>query len=56
MVKEGKIDMASFGRPYLRDPMLAKRFYDGEINEVDCISCNQCFGQNGPIHCLYPTL
>ena len=43
MVKEGRIDIASFGRPYLRDSMLAKRFLDGEINEVGCISCNQCF-------------
>ena len=56
MVKEGRIDMASFGRPYIRDPMLAKRFFDSEINEVGCISCNQCLGQGGPVHCLYPTI
>lgn len=56
MVKEGRIDMISMGRPYIRDPMLVKKFLEGKINSVGCISCNQCLGQGKSSHCLYPTI
>lgn len=47
VISEGKIDMMGMGRPLLADPYLAKKFYEGKLDEVrPCISCHQgCLGR-----------
>jgi 2,4-dienoyl-CoA reductase-like NADH-dependent reductase (Old Yellow Enzyme family) len=45
-------DLVSLSRPFLRDPYLVTRFYTGELNEVECVSCNQCFCR--PVKCYFP--
>jgi 2,4-dienoyl-CoA reductase-like NADH-dependent reductase (Old Yellow Enzyme family) len=53
LVKEGKCDLVSMSRPFIRDPHLVRRFLDGEIDEVECKSCNQCFCR--PVKCHFPS-
>jgi 2,4-dienoyl-CoA reductase-like NADH-dependent reductase (Old Yellow Enzyme family) len=43
IVKAKKCELISIARPFLRDASLVKRFYEGQIDEVECKSCNQCF-------------
>lgn len=42
VLKEGKADMISMSRPFIREPHLVKRFESGKSDEVRCISCNNC--------------
>ena len=46
-VSDGRIDMISMSRPFIRDPFLVRRFREGEISASDCISCNKCFNPRG---------
>jgi len=46
-VSEGRIDMISMSRPFIRDPLLVRRFREGEITASQCISCNKCFNPRG---------
>lgn len=46
-VREGKADMISMSRPFIREPYLAKKFRLGEIRKSECISCNKCFNLRG---------
>jgi 2,4-dienoyl-CoA reductase-like NADH-dependent reductase (Old Yellow Enzyme family) len=46
-VAEGRVDLISMSRPFIRDPFLVRRFREGAIDRSDCISCNKCFNLRG---------
>lgn len=55
-LKNGKADLISMSRPFIRDPMCVKRMEDGKIAKVECKNCGECynlFSSNG-IRCTYP--
>ena len=52
MVSEGKCDMISMCRPFLREPDVANRFQDGRATRSACISCNKCLSPQGS-RCVY---
>ena len=43
IVKQGKADYVSLGRPFIREPHLINRWKSGNIAKATCISCNGCF-------------
>jgi 2,4-dienoyl-CoA reductase-like NADH-dependent reductase (Old Yellow Enzyme family) len=47
MVKEGKVDLISMSRPFIREPFLVRKFRAGEIKKSECISCNKCLNPRG---------
>jgi 2,4-dienoyl-CoA reductase-like NADH-dependent reductase (Old Yellow Enzyme family) len=53
LVSEGKCEMVSIGRPFIRDPNLINRFKSGELDGAECLSCGQCFLRR-PAQCLFP--
>jgi 2,4-dienoyl-CoA reductase-like NADH-dependent reductase (Old Yellow Enzyme family) len=46
-IKEGKVDLISMSRPFIRAPYLVKKFHEGKIKKSECISCNKCFNLRG---------
>ncbi len=46
-IREGRVDMISMSRPFIRTPDLIHRFKMGEINKSECISCNKCLNPRG---------
>ncbi|MFB0566259.1 MAG: NADH:flavin oxidoreductase [Candidatus Aminicenantaceae bacterium] len=50
-VTEGKVDLISMSRPFIRDPFLIKKYHQGETKKAECISCNKCFNLRG-IRCV----
>ncbi|MBI9082283.1 MAG: NADH:flavin oxidoreductase [Desulfobacterales bacterium] len=42
IVSAGHADMISMSRPFIREPLLVKKFREGKKTEADCISCNMC--------------
>lgn len=42
IVQKGKADYVSLGRPFNREPLLVKRWREGDISRARCISCNEC--------------
>jgi 2,4-dienoyl-CoA reductase-like NADH-dependent reductase (Old Yellow Enzyme family) len=46
-VAEGKVDLISMSRPFIREPFLVKKFREGVVAKSECISCNKCFNPRG---------
>jgi 2,4-dienoyl-CoA reductase-like NADH-dependent reductase (Old Yellow Enzyme family) len=46
-VAEGKVDLISMSRPFIREPFLVKKFREGTVTRSECISCNKCFNPRG---------
>lgn len=46
-LKEGKVDLISMSRPFIREPFLVKKLRQDEINKSECISCSRCFNIRG---------
>jgi len=46
-VREGRVDLVSMSRPFIRDPYLVKRFREGKLGISECISCNKCNNPRG---------
>ena len=46
-VRDGKVDFISLSRPFIREPLLVRKFRTGEIRKSECISCNKCFNVRG---------
>ncbi len=44
LVDEGVMDYVALCRPFIREPMLIKRWQSGDLRKATCISCNGCFG------------
>jgi len=42
VLEEGTADMVSVCRPLIREPLLIKRWKEGDLEKATCISCNQC--------------
>jgi 2,4-dienoyl-CoA reductase-like NADH-dependent reductase (Old Yellow Enzyme family) len=54
IVSEGTADMIAMSRPFIREPWLVRRFYEGRSTKASCISCNKCFAamfNDRPIRC-----
>jgi 2,4-dienoyl-CoA reductase-like NADH-dependent reductase (Old Yellow Enzyme family) len=51
MVREGRVDLISMSRPFIREPFLVRKFRTGEVSKSECISCNKCFNLRG-IRCM----
>ncbi len=47
MVEDGRVDLISMSRPFIRDPYLVKRFREGAVAKSECISCNKCHSLRG---------
>ncbi len=47
MVLEGRVDMISMSRPFIRQPFLVREFHLGRFIKSACISCNKCFNPRG---------
>ena len=43
VLADGKADLLSLSRPFIREPFLVKRLQSGQATEAACISCNKCF-------------
>jgi 2,4-dienoyl-CoA reductase-like NADH-dependent reductase (Old Yellow Enzyme family) len=42
VVSAGSADLISMSRPFIREPLLVKKFREGKSTEASCISCNMC--------------
>lgn len=47
IIEKGMADLISMSRPFIREPLLVKKFRAGEIKKSECISCNKCFNPRG---------
>ena len=52
MVAEGKCDMISMCRPFLRESDIVNKFRDGTATRSACISCKKCLNRRGSI-CVF---
>jgi 2,4-dienoyl-CoA reductase-like NADH-dependent reductase (Old Yellow Enzyme family) len=55
VVKEGRSDLISLSRPFLREPALVARWMRGDRSPSTCISCNGCsvlLMETKPVGCL----
>jgi 2,4-dienoyl-CoA reductase-like NADH-dependent reductase (Old Yellow Enzyme family) len=43
IIEEGRADLISMSRPFIREPFLISKFRTGEIKKSEYISCNKCF-------------
>jgi 2,4-dienoyl-CoA reductase-like NADH-dependent reductase (Old Yellow Enzyme family) len=46
-VAEGRVDLISMCRPFIRDPFLVRKYREGSIDRSDCVSCSKCFNLRG---------
>ena len=46
-ISEGRADMISMSRPFIRQPFLVREFRLGRFAKSACISCNKCFNPRG---------
>jgi len=56
ILQKNHADLISMSRPFIREPMIVKKFRDGTADTVSCVSCNRCFaGINSdlPTLCYY---
>jgi 2,4-dienoyl-CoA reductase-like NADH-dependent reductase (Old Yellow Enzyme family) len=44
---DGRADLISMSRPFIREPWLVRKFRTGEISKSECISCNKCLNPRG---------
>ena len=52
MITAGYADMVSLSRPLIREPDLVVKFRDKGADRAQCISCNECFNENG-VRCSF---
>jgi 2,4-dienoyl-CoA reductase-like NADH-dependent reductase (Old Yellow Enzyme family) len=55
VIKEGKADLMSLSRPFMREPDLINRWINGDRSPSACISCNGCSGllvKGKPVRCV----
>jgi 2,4-dienoyl-CoA reductase-like NADH-dependent reductase (Old Yellow Enzyme family) len=44
IVQEKKADFVSMCRPFIRQPMIVKKWSNGDFKQFTCSNCNNCFG------------
>jgi 2,4-dienoyl-CoA reductase-like NADH-dependent reductase (Old Yellow Enzyme family) len=47
MIKQGKVDLVSMSRPFIREPDLVRKIRKSMAYRSACISCNKCFNPRG---------
>lgn len=47
LILEGRVDMISMSRPFIRQPFLVREFRLDRFKKAECISCNKCFNPRG---------
>lgn len=53
IIKKGEIDFFAFARPFIREPDLPKSWQEhGDKIKSECISCNSCLSDSGPLRCM----
>lgn len=56
VIEEGRSDLISLSRPFLREPDLVNRWMEGDNSPSQCISCNGCSGlmmKGQPVNCVF---
>ncbi len=56
VIEEGRADLISLSRPFLREPDLVNRWMSGDHSPSTCISCNGCSGlfmKGEPVGCVF---
>ncbi len=43
LIAGGIVDLIAFGRPFIAEPGLIRRWQDGDSTPAACISCNRCY-------------
>ena len=43
IIREKQADFVSMCRPLIREPMIIKKWQDGNKKPVSCVNCNKCF-------------
>ena len=54
IIKNNHADFISMARPFIREPLLIKKFKEGKQNKASCISCNRCLAaipNDFPVYC-----
>ncbi len=46
-VRDGRVDLVSMSRPFIRNPYLVRDFREGRLALSECISCNKCHNLRG---------
>lgn len=56
IIQEGRADLISLSRPFLREPDLVNRWMRGDLSPSACISCDGCSGllmKGKPVVCVF---
>jgi len=54
VLEKGYADLISMSRPFIREPFIVKKFKEGKVDAVSCVSCNKCLAaaaNNMPVRC-----
>jgi len=54
VIEKGYADLISMSRPFIREPFIVKKFKEGKVDAVSCVSCNKCLAaaaNNMPVRC-----
>ncbi|MFW9896181.1 MAG: NADH:flavin oxidoreductase [Candidatus Thorarchaeota archaeon] len=54
IVENQYVDFISMSRPFIREPLLVKKFREGKTDKVTCTSCNKCLAavpNDYPVRC-----
>jgi 2,4-dienoyl-CoA reductase-like NADH-dependent reductase (Old Yellow Enzyme family) len=54
ILEKGYSDLISMSRPFIREPFIVKKFREGKVDAVSCVSCNKCLAaaaNNMPVRC-----
>jgi 2,4-dienoyl-CoA reductase-like NADH-dependent reductase (Old Yellow Enzyme family) len=54
VLEKGEADLISMSRPFIREPFIVKKFKEGKVDAVSCVSCNKCLAaaaNNIPVRC-----
>lgn len=43
IIEKEDADLISMSRPFIREPLLVKKFKEGKSTQASCINCNKCF-------------
>jgi 2,4-dienoyl-CoA reductase-like NADH-dependent reductase (Old Yellow Enzyme family) len=55
VIKEGKADLLSMSRPFIREPEIVQRWINGDMRPSDCTNCNGCLDllmKGDPVVCV----
>lgn len=53
-LEEGYADCISMSRPFIREPFIVKKIWEGKVEQAACRSCNRCFAaasRDIPVKC-----